>query len=101
MMMMAHDSGPDSSGDLEAQTIVSLRTSLTSYVRDGTDGEPLRAALAQAAREAREKGIYPERLLVRLKEVWHGLPDSDGADPAAQARMLQRVVSICIRHYYE
>jgi hypothetical protein len=43
----------------------------------------------------------PEQLLVTLKDVWYSLP-SVGAmrDPATKIRMLQSVVTICIKEYY-
>jgi hypothetical protein len=38
---------------------------------------------------------------VALKEVWHAVPEVRAmSDTAAQVKMLQRVVTMCIREYY-
>jgi hypothetical protein len=50
---------------------------------------------------ARTSAMLPERLLVVLKDIWHGLPAAHALnDPTERTRLLQRVVSMCIREYY-
>jgi hypothetical protein len=99
-MMMAHDStsGPQR---LSAETLDTLRAALTAYITSPGDDNSLRAALHSVADEARSKSILPERRLISLKEMWYSLP-SVGAtmDNDAQVRLLQRVVTMCIKEYY-
>ena len=53
------------------------------------------------AAEAREKTILPEHLLIALKDVWNALPEVRAmTDAAHQIRLLQRVVTMCIKEYY-
>jgi hypothetical protein len=100
LMMMAHDSTPGP-GALDPETIDAVRSALVQYVATPADGEPLRRALDDMASEAHEKSIMPEQLLVVLKDVWNSLPSVRAmSDPSEQVRLLQRVVTICIREYY-
>lgn len=99
-MMMAHDSSFDSSA-LSEQTIDAVRSALVFYVDAPSRSERLRDALSAMAAEARAKEILPEQLLVVLKDIWYALPSVRGmADPSEQVRLLQRVVTTCIREYY-
>ena len=101
MMMIAHDSSPEP-GALAPATIEGLRSALAGYVSepDG-DAADLRATLRILSVEAREKSIQAEQLLVVLKDVWYSLPSVQQiAQPADQARLLQRIVTICIKEYY-
>jgi hypothetical protein len=99
-MMMAHDSSPGG-GALAESTIESVRRALLSYVAAPTHHEPLRSSLHAMAAEAREKSLPPEELLVVLKDIWYSLPTVRGMrEPADQIRLLQRVVTMCIKEYY-
>ena len=98
--MMAHDS-PPGPGALAAETIETVRSALAQYVANPDDGEPLRRALQQVAAEAHDKSIMAEQLLVVLKDVWNSVPGVGAIrDPTEQTRLLQRVVTICIKEYY-
>jgi hypothetical protein len=100
LTMMAHDSTSDP-GALGAETIDAVRSALTQYVAAPDDSEPLRRALHTMAAEAHEKSIMAEQLLVVLKDVWYSVPVVGPArDPVEQVRLLQRVVTICIKEYY-
>jgi len=100
LMMMAHDSTPGP-GALDPETIDTLRLALVQYVATPSDGESLRQTLDNMAAEAHEKSILPEQLLVVLKDVWYSLPSVRAmSDPSEQVRLLQRVVTICIKEYY-
>ena len=99
-MMMAHDSTPGHPA-LAAETIDTVRSALSAYVSESSDGERLRQALDRMAAEAREKSILPEQLLVVLKDVWYSLPNVRAiSEPTEQIRLLQRVVTMCIKEYY-
>jgi hypothetical protein len=99
-MMMAHDSNP-SPGSLAPETIEAVRSALIRYVDAPAHGERLQAALHTMAAEARVKAMLPEQLLVVLKDIWNSLPAVRSmSDPGEQTRLMQRVVTICIREYY-
>jgi hypothetical protein len=65
------------------------------------DGQALREALDTMASEARAKSMLPEQLLIVLKDMWYSLPEVRAIeDSSAQIRLLQRVVTMCIKEYY-
>lgn len=102
-MMMQPDTGPMSPNALAQEAVESVRTALEQYVETLT-AEPspeLRSALHALAQDARAKAVPPEHLLITLKGVWQSLPTVEKArDHAEQTRVLQRVVTICIKEYF-
>jgi hypothetical protein len=99
-MMMAQDSTPDRPG-LSKASVDALKSALEKFLADETDTATLQPALQRISTEARQKKIYPEQLLVLLKDVWYGLPQlRQMPEGERQHRMLQRVVTMCIREYY-
>ena len=99
-MMMAHDSNPPSSR-LDDESLNAVRLALRAYLRDAENSSALQSALVLAATEARTRNILPEQLLVTLKELWSTLPEVRAiSDTSEQVRLLQRVVTMCIREYY-
>ena len=100
-MMMAYDSSPGPRA-LTEETIAAVRRALAQYIEAPAHGEPLGSTLRRMADEARERSMYPEQLLVVLKDIWYSLPSvREMAEPADQVRLLQRVVTMCIKEYYE
>ena len=100
--MMAYDSGPTRDGGLSMEVVDRLIDALTRYLRtpSGRD-DLLREALQELAREARDKRMPPEKLLIILKDVWYELPVvRDSAERDEQVRLLQRAVTMCISEYY-
>jgi hypothetical protein len=97
---MAFERTP-SSPSLDPDTLSALRSVFGHSITYGSHPAELRELLCVAAREAREKQIPAERLLVVLKETWHALVAS-GDLPAAEngSELLQELVSHCIREYY-
>lgn len=88
---------------LAKETVDAVRGALQRYARaPASDPAPdLRSALQALAREARLKDVPPEQLLVALKSVWQQLPEVENArDYTEQTRVLQRVVTICIKEYF-
>jgi hypothetical protein len=79
-----------------------IRELLVAYTESpADDAEGLRDALRQLADDARDKGVPPEHLLTALKDLWRSLPQMQRKrTPGDEARLLQRVVSICIAEYY-
>ena len=102
-MMMEHDTGPMPPNELAQETVDAVRRALESYLRRPSE-EPapeVRVALHKLAREARQKAVPPEQLLLILKRTWQSLPDVENArDQREQTRVLQRVVSMCIKEYF-
>jgi hypothetical protein len=100
LMMMAHDStqGP---GSLDEETIRAVRGALVEYIDSPARSGALRRALRVMAAEARERSMLPEQLLIVLKDIWYSLPDVRRMpEPDDRIRLLQRVVTICIKEYY-
>jgi hypothetical protein len=99
-MMMAHDPSTSSSR-LDDESLNSVRLALRGYLKDSQDPSALQASLLLVATEARARNILPEQLLVILKETWSSLPEVRAmSDAGEQVRLLQRVVTMCIREYY-
>jgi hypothetical protein len=99
-MMMAYGSSPGH-GALAPATIEAVRSALVAYVSAPLAGDELRNALCLLSAEARSKSILPEQLLVILKDVWYSLPAVQAmTEQAAQTRLLQRIVTMCIKEYY-
>ena len=101
-MMMAHDSSPPPAPGLAAETVARARVALAEYLEDPeAHGQNLRDALDAMAGEARVNKMLPEQLLVVLKDIWYALPAVRSIDDSgAQIRLLQRVVTMCIKEYY-
>ena len=101
-MMMAHDSSPPPAAGLAEETVARARAALSHYLEDSeAGGDELRQTLDAMATEARSKSMLPEQLLVVLKDVWYALPAVRSLDDSgAQIRLLQRVVTMCIKEYY-
>ena len=100
-MMMAHDSSSPPSSRLDDDTIAALRAALRQYLSNGLSPSTVQPALVRMAAEARAKGILPEQLLIMLKDLWSSLPEVRGmVDTSEQVRLLQRVVTMCIKEYY-
>jgi hypothetical protein len=100
--MMAYDSGPIPNGGLSTEVVDRVIDALTRYLGAGTDrDDQLRSALQELAREARDKRMPPEKLLIVLKDVWYELPVvRDSTERDEQVRLLQRAVTMCINEYY-
>ena len=100
-MMMASDSSHTPPSRLDDATVAAVRASLRAYLAASADSSPLQQALLHMSTEARERAMLPEQLLVVLKDVWGTLPEVRGmTDTGEQVRLLQRVVTMCIRAYY-
>jgi len=100
--MMAYDSGPTPNGGLSTEVVDRVIDALSRYLgtRNGRDDQ-LRAALQELAREAHDKRMPPEKLLIVLKDVWYDLPlVRDSTERDEQVRLLQRAVTMCINEYY-
>lgn len=79
-----------------------LQSALTEQLRKPDQVAPgLHSLLARVAREAREKNIRPEELLVSFKRLWNSLAESVRPQSADQfERIRQDLVTACIKAYY-
>lgn len=99
-MMMALDSSQGPPSRLSDDTTQSMRVALRDYLASGSSSE-VQPALVRLAVDAREKSMPPEQVLIALKEIWNALPEVRAMnDTENQIRLLQRVVTMCIREYY-
>ena len=102
-MMMQHHTGPMSPNALAQEAVDSVRIALERY-SETLAAEPapeLRRALHALAQDARAKAVAPEHLLIALKGIWQTLPTVEKArDYTEHTRVLQRVVTICIKEYF-
>jgi hypothetical protein len=100
-MMMAADSSHTPPSRLSEDTVAAVRDALRAYLSNGDDPHPLQAALLLMSTEARDRNILPEQLLVVLKDTWSTLPEVRAmSDAGEQIRLLQRIVTMCIKEYY-
>jgi hypothetical protein len=100
-MMMAHDSSHTPPSRLDDETVAAVRAALRTYLSRSPEPAALRDALVRMSAEARGRSILPEQLLVVLKDVWGTLPEVRAmTDASEQVRLLQRVVTMCIKEYY-
>ena len=99
--MMAFERTPPSTPTLDPDTLSALRSVFGHSITHGSHPAELRELLCVTAREARDKQITAERLLVVLKDTWHGLLVSSDLPASANGpELLQELVSHCIREYY-
>lgn len=99
--MMSPDLTP-AGPQLDTETLRQLSASLHEFLRAGGTPESLEPALRRIAAEARERGVTAERLLIALKDLWYSLPAvENAASRDEQNRMLQRIITLSIRAYYE
>jgi len=97
---MAFESTP-STPSLDPDTLSALRSVFGHAITHGSHPAELRDLLCVAAREARDKQIPAERLLVVVKDTWLGLLANTELPASANGpELLQELVSHCIREYY-
>ena len=100
LMMMAPDSSHVPPAQLDQATLDALESALRDYVAIGASSS-LPSTLVLLADEARDKHILPEQLLIVLKGLWSSLPEVRAmTDSGQHARLLERVVTMCIKEYY-
>jgi hypothetical protein len=103
--MVAYDSRrwPDEDRRLRAETLDALRAAITAQRQRGPTPSPeLEAAIQTAARDARERQIAPESLLVQLKLVAEqagGYPGLGGDDSSNALR--EWLVTACVNAYFK
>ena len=97
---------PDRSNESEAgqypsnESLETLRRALSGYIANREE-KPVCDALTVLAREAQERKLYAERMLVAFKRVWGEMPEVRAlASEKERKRLLDRLVRLCIDAYY-
>jgi hypothetical protein len=65
------------------------------------DGQDLEAVLRELCAAARRDGTRAEELVILFKKVWSDRPELRGRTREETARLFDRVVTMCIKEYYE
>lgn len=98
--MMAFDRTPGNTA-LDPAIAAEMRALLSRSVATGNHGSELKALLVRAAKDARDRGILAEQLLIALKDIWYGIPQlSAQANNEVQTRLLQELIARSIQEYY-
>lgn len=87
---------------LSESTIKELRSALTQQLKHPSGPTPeLADLIKRVAREAHQKGIRPEELIVVFKQLWNSLAEPmDPRDVDQYERVRQHLVTLCIQAYY-
>jgi hypothetical protein len=100
---MAHDpiSFHSALGALSNETQAMLLEALERFVAGGGDDGALGDALRTVTREARERQVSPEQLMIAFKALWDRLPAVQATgDPRMRARLRERLITASIREYF-
>ena len=77
-----------------------LRRALSAYI-DSQEEKPVCEALGVLAREAQERKLFAEQMLVAFKRVWSEMPEVRRmASDKERRRLMDRLVRLCIDAYY-
>jgi hypothetical protein len=79
-----------------------LRAALTEQLKKPDNPtQELSILLREVAREAHDRDIKPEQLIIIFKRTWNSLAESLRPQNADQSELIrQRLVTLCIRAYY-
>jgi hypothetical protein len=101
--MMAPDRSNESGGRFPSrETLELLRATLSRYVRDGGDEQPVCEALVGLAKEAHERKLYAEQMLIAFKQVGSEMPDVQAIPQETERKkVLAKLVKLCIDTYYK
>jgi len=88
---------------LSAPTTAALRDAVLRHLERGADGDDsLARAVSMVVAEAREHAMRPEALILAFKNLYDALPEPKSAVARAeQIHLRERLVTACIRAYYE
>ena len=104
--MMAPDRPDESDGGRypSRTSAEALRAALSRYLKGPADSENEAAvcdALATLAREAQERQLYAEHMLIAFKRLWAEMPEVKAIPVEAdRRRLLDGLVKMCIDAYY-
>ena len=89
-------------GSLSESTLKELRTALIDQLKKPeAPTSELVSLLRRIGREAREKNVRPEQLIIAFKELWNSLAESLRPQNSDQnEKVRQQLVTLCIQAYY-
>jgi hypothetical protein len=102
--MMATDHSREGNGGRypSRATLDLLRASLARYLSGEIDDEQVCHALDVLAREAQDRQLHGEHMLLAFKDAWHDMPEVERIrDPSERRRLLEHLVKLCIDAYYK
>lgn len=87
---------------LSAETTAALRDAVLRHLEQGSDGDDtLGHAVSIVVAEARAREMRAEELILAFKNLYDSMPEPKSAVARAeQAHLRERLVSACIRVYY-
>lgn len=92
---------PSALGALSEETQAQLLAALERFVAGSGDEGALGDALRRVTREARERRVAPEQLMIAFKALWDRLPAVQATgDPHVRARLRERLITASIREYF-
>lgn len=97
--MVAHLTSVTDTNALTTATHRALEIALETS--RGVYGEDLEAVMRELCATARRDGTRAEELIVLFKKVWSDRPELRGRSREETARLFDRVVTLCIKEYYE
>ncbi|MDQ3698704.1 MAG: hypothetical protein M3373_11875 [Gemmatimonadota bacterium] len=103
-MMAPHRSHDSNGGRFPSdETLDRLRTALIRYLEDDAKDETeVCAALEVLAKEAHDRKLRAEDMLVAFKTLWNALPQVTAhADRVEQRKILDHLVRFCIDAFYQ
>ena len=100
--MMAPDRSNESEGGQypTRATLEILREALSGYIRVEAE-KPVCDALSVLAREAQERKLHAEQMLIVFKRIWSDMPEVRAmSNEKDRRRLMDRLVRLCIDAYY-
>lgn len=99
--MTAHDRSHGSNGGRfpSDETLAILRDALARCLAGEIDESGVCDALGVLAREAQERQLRAEAMLIAFKRIWNEIPTT--LEPRERQAMLDRLVRLCIDSYYK
>lgn len=101
--MMAHDSrfSPEPR-PLSDETLAVLRNAVLGHLEGRSDPDRgLEQAVAAVVKEARQRAMRPEELIIAFKALYATLPDPPTtAARTEQLKLREQLVTACIRAYF-
>ena len=87
---------------LSPETTAALREAVLRHLEQGSDGDDaLGRAVSIVVAEARAREMRAEELILAFKNLYDSMPEPKSAVARAeQAHLRERLVSACIRVYY-